>query len=562
MSRSTYYCLILFLAAVFGHQRIVGAQPPVTGPSVHSQQRPHAGVLHKGAPVVLDKHVLFQLHESVGSFSQSDRARVVSDRLQELANDPTVDPDSIDIVDSATGTSIVAGDSPVIVITDADSRAVGRTRHDLGIDDLKTIRRAIGSYREARSGKKVMLGVVYSILATLSLLIVLALLSRLFRNANTLMSSWAGTHARAIKIQESEVITVGQIVEAGLWLAGLLRLAVTFVILYFYLVIVFGSFPWTQGYAETLVGYMADQVRAIGRGFVVQIPSLVFITIIAFITRYVIRAVRFFFREIEAGSIAFAGFEQEWATPTYKIIRVLVLLLAAVAIFPYIPGSKSPAFQGFSVFLGILLSLGSTAAVANMVAGIVLTYMRPFREGDRVKIAETTGDVIQRTLLVTRIRTIKNVDVTIPNSMVLGTHIHNFSAVAKTEGLILHTTVTIGYDAPWRQIHSLLIAAAEATDGLRDDPAPFVLQTSLDDFYVSYQINAYTDQPLRMAALYSDLHQNIQDKFNVARVEIMSAHYTNIRDGNEITIPREYRSTSYEAPAFRIVEDNRAKRPT
>ena len=224
-------------------------------------------------------------------------------------------------------------------------------------------------------------------------------------------------------------------------------------------------------------------------------------------------------------------------------------------LFPYLPGADSPAFKGISVFLGVLFSLGSTSAIGNIVAGVILTYMRAFSLGDRVQIADTMGDVVEKTLLVTRIRTIKNVDITIPNAMVLGSHITNYSSSSQQYGLILHTTVTIGYDAPWRQVHQLLIDAATATENILQLPAPFVLQTSLDDFYVSYQINAYTDRPALMARTYSELHQNIQDRFNEARVEIMSPHYSTLRDGNQTTIPPDYLPDDYRTPGFKFETD-------
>lgn len=172
--------------------------------------------------------------------------------------------------------------------------------------------------------------------------------------------------------------------------------------------------------------------------------------------------------------------------------------------------------------------------------------------GDRVKIADTIGNIVEKNLLVTRVRTIKNVEITIANSMVLGSHIVNFSSSAEQKGLILHTSVTIGYDAPWRTVHKLLIEAALSTEHVLREPYPFVLQTALDDFYVHYEINAHTDHPSLMARTYSDLHQNIQDKFYEAGVEIMSPHFSSMRDGNQIAIPAEYREKGYSAPAFRV----------
>jgi small-conductance mechanosensitive channel len=238
--------------------------------------------------------------------------------------------------------------------------------------------------------------------------------------------------------------------------------------------------------------------------------------------------------------------------PTFKLARLAIIAFAAVMAFPHIPGSSTPAFQGISIFLGLIVSLSSSSAIGNMMAGVVLTYTRAFNTGDRVRIADTYGDVVERTLLVTRVRTIKNVVVTIPNAIVLGSHIDNYSTLAAENGLILHTTITIGYDAPWRRVHELLIEAARATDGIRKEPPPFVRQTSLNDFHVSYEINACAVEPRGMDRIYSDLHQNIQEKFNEAGIEIMSPGYTAVRDGNTVTIPPERRPRGYEAPGFRV----------
>ena len=259
------------------------------------------------------------------------------------------------------------------------------------------------------------------------------------------------------------------------------------------------------------------------------------------------------FFEIQTGRISFSGFHKDWAQPTFKLSRFLVIVIAVVMVSPYLPGFGSPAFQGLSVFFGILLSLGSTAAIANIVAGAALTYMRPFNVGDRVKIADTMGDVLEKTLLVTRIRTVKNVEVTIPNSMVLGSHMINFSSEAKEGRLILFTSVTIGYDVPWRQVQELLIEAAKVTDGIVTEPTPFVLQTSLNDFSVTYELNVYTADAQHLLRIQSELHANIQDKFNEAGVEIMSPTYSALRDGNQATIPEDYLPKTYEAKSFRIL---------
>ena len=221
-----------------------------------------------------------------------------------------------------------------------------------------------------------------------------------------------------------------------------------------------------------------------------------------------------------------------------------------VVIFPYLPGSDSPVFQGVSVFLGFLFTFGSAGSLSNIIAGLVLTYMRLFKMGDRVKIGSISGDVIEKNMLVTRVRTTKNEIISIPNATVMNSHTINYSSDAPEKGLIMHSTITIGYDIPWRKMEEVLIKAALKTPLLLEDPAPFVLQTSLDDFYVSYQINAYTREPNKQATIYSNLHANIQDFCNEAGIEIMSPHYRAARDGNQSTIPADQLPKDYKAPSF------------
>lgn len=342
-----------------------------------------------------------------------------------------------------------------------------------------------------------------------------------------------------------------------LWTLKLVRVVVLALLLYITIPIILSFFPWTEAYADRLFGYVLEPFASVWGAFVGFVPNLFTIGAIAVVTWYLLKLIRLVFVGLARGTIHFPNFYPEWAIPTYKIVRTLVLLFAFIAIWPYLPGSDSDAFKGVGVLVGLLISFGSASAIGNAIGGVVITYMRPFRIGDRVKIADTVGDVVEKTLLVTRIRTIKNVEITIPNSMVLGSHITNYSASAAHAGLILNTTVTIGYDVPWRQVHELLVAAARETPNVVAEPAPFVLQTSLNDFYVSYELNAYTDVPNRMALTYSHLHQNIQDRFNGAGVEIMSPHYRAARDGGHTTIPAEHLPADYRAPALRVerVED-------
>jgi len=505
-----------------------------------------------GAPVQFGDETLFVLYDKVGAFTAPERAKALGNRLELLSKTSDVPLDKIDVVDADSHTVLTAGDFLIMAVTDRDAAPLGRSRQEIANDYARKIQATISKSREQVTLKAIAIDAALALLDTVILAVILVLFHKTFPKIYAKIEAWRGTVIRSIKIQRVELLSAGQIAGALTGIAKTIRVVVVLTLFYVYLTTVLGIFPWTKGISAALFRVVVATLSAIGQAFATYVPNVISIVVIIVVTRYIIKLISLFFTSIRRGAITFTGFYREWAEPTYKIVRFLVIVFAAVACFPYIPGSQSEGFRGISVFLGLLISLGSASAFGNIVSGVVLTYMRPFRVGDRVKIADTIGDVMEKTLLVTRIRTIKNVDITIPNAMVLGSHLVNFSACSRNPGLILNTSVTIGYDAPWRKVHELLIAAARATAQILPDPEPFVLQTSLSDFYVTYEINAYTDQPNLMATIYAELHQNIQDTFNEAGVEIMSPHYTQVRDGNQTTIPEQYLPKDYQAPAFRF----------
>jgi small-conductance mechanosensitive channel len=386
-----------------------------------------------------------------------------------------------------------------------------------------------------------------ALLATLILLITIRLLGVWRRKADSRLQEWQKSKIRPLMIQRLVLLSAERM--ANIFRAALhyLYLLLCLVAILVYISVFFSVFPETRGLVSQLISPVSASLSSGLNTIGDFLPDLLNILLIIIVTFYLLKVIHYFFHEIRKGTIAFRGFHREWAEPTFQLVRILVVLFALVMAFPYIPGSSSPAFQGISVLLGLLVSFGSSSLVANVMSGIVLIYSRAFQLGDRVQIADTVGDVIERSLLVTRIRTIKNVDVTIPNSLVLGSHMINYSSSARERGLILHTTVTIGYATPWREVHQALLAAARATSKILAHPAPFILQTALNDFYVTYELNAYTDQPGAMANTYAELHQNIQDSFAAAGIEITSPHFKSLRDGNPSTIPSTSGRTSEEA---------------
>jgi small-conductance mechanosensitive channel len=511
------------------------------------------------AEVRFDGKTLFEVRERILSFSPEDRARAITERLEALTKDQLLRVEEIKANDFDEGAAISYGQQIIMTITDRDARVSGRPRLTLAQDYAEKIRNAIKEKQARFSFRSILFGILFTIISTAVLIAILILFKWVFPKIYEIVRSWKGTRVRSIVIQAFEALSADRIIGMIITCVKGVRVFLTIVLFYFYIPLVFSFFPWTQGYAGTLFGYLAYPFKAVGSAILDYLPNLFYLAVIVVVTHYTVKLIRIVFNEIDRGNLVLPGFYQDWAMPTFKIVRFLFIMFALVMAFPYLPGSESPAFKGVSIFLGVLFSLGSTSAVANVVAGVILNYTRAFSIGDRVRIGDVEGDITYKTLLVTHIRTIKNVEITLPNSTVLSGAILNFSTAAKDSALILHTSVTIGYDAPWRRVHELLIAAAAATQYILKDPRPFVLQTALNDFYVSYQINAYTDRPHEMARIYSDLHQNIQDTFNEGGVEIMSPHYAQVRDGNTVTIPETYRPADYIAPGLRITQVEKTK---
>ena len=537
----------------------------MASPWVHSQEEPVKGDKIDGFPVLLADETLFVIQANVGSFSSEERAQTITNRLETIAEDTSVDLNSLRIEQLEDTSNIVIGTKNLVTLTEADAKAARLPRTELADQYLAKIKDSLQNYRQERSAGYLMRSVIYTVIATVVLVLIQFILSKIFPQIYRLLNSWQETRITGLSIQNMQLITASRLTDILIGLVRIVRWIIVLFILYIYFPLVFSFFPWTKQLGDNLFNYLFAAFEQALQALIDYLPNLFVIAVIILFTYYILRFVKMIFGEIERGDITLPGFYREWAGPTYKLTLLLVLALAVVVAFPYLPGSGSPAFQGVSIFIGLLLSLGSTAAVANIVGGVILIYTRAFEVGDRVQIGDAVGDIVEKTLLVTRLRTPKNVVITMPNSTVLTSNVINFSATVRepeAPPLILHTTITLGYDVPWRKVHQVLLEAALATSHILNEPAPFILQTSLDDFYVSYELNAYTDLPLMMTSIYSQLHQNIQDKCNEADIEILSPHYSAIRDGHQTTIPANYLPRDYKAPGFRIASpDNRFNSP-
>jgi small-conductance mechanosensitive channel len=502
------------------------------------------------ARVLLDGQLIVEIHVGTKAFSPQYRADSISDRLLKFAKDLPRRPESIEVQDLEIVSEISADDFFLMAVFDKDASVEGRDRKELALEISEKMRNAIRDYREKRSLRIIAQGVFFTLLSTVILLILLKLQERGVQKLEAFIR--AATFIPSVHIGNFEFFTADRIKHLAVLVGKIFKIMSIFVLVYFYVQLGLSFFPWTQRLAMHLLDYGLAALSTMGNALWNQMPGLVFIGVLVAISHYVLKSLKYFFGLVRDGKVIIREFDSDLADPTYKVLRLLVIAFAVVVAYPYIPGSDSPAFKGVSIFMGVLFSLGSTSAIGNVAAGLSLTYMQAFREGDVVKIGDVTGTVVQRKTMVTRVRTFKNETITLANSAVMNAHITNYSIQAQRSGLVLHTTITIGYDVPWQQVHGLLIEAARATSNVLESPAPFVLQTALNDFYVAYQINLFTKVPEKMPRITSDLHANIQDKFNEAGVEIMSPHYAQIRDGNRITIPESYLPPDYAPGSIKI----------
>ena len=507
----------------------------------------------QGFPVIINlKDTLFVVRSNIGESSPKERASNITKKIKNLQKDDFLKIDSIVVVKSINTYDIVYGETVIIKISVADAIWYDKSTIDLANELSTRIKDAIVEARTEHSLIKVLQRIGLALLVLVVLWLIIWLIKRgnalLLRYLNTVEDKWL----KRVSYKDYTFLTKEMVMRINLFTLKVFRWFLYALFSYLAIDLIFGIFPLSRNWSHALFQLIWTPFKGVLSSVWEYLPNLVTILVIYFVMKYFIRFVKFIFSEIETEKLKIPGFYNDWAMPTFSIVKLLLYAFMLILIFPYLPGSDSDVFKGVSIFIGVLFSLGSSSAVANMIAGLMITYMRPFKIGDRIGIAGVKGDVMEKTLLVTRVRTPKNEIITIPNSSVLSGNTTNYTSEANERGLIIHTTITIGYDVPWKDVHQALIAAALKTEMILQEPKPFVYQTSLDDFYVSYQINAYTKEASKQARLYSNLHQNIQNVCNERGIEILSPHYQAERDGNMITIPANYLAKDYKAPSFKV----------
>tara|TARA_R110000772_G_scaffold127819_1_gene235248 strand:- start:13035 stop:14675 length:1641 start_codon:yes stop_codon:yes gene_type:complete len=522
--------------------------------NVSSESPPHApeeffheAVREDGimvASVVLDGETLFRVR-GISAAPAADRAAGIRKAIIQLAEDATLNAHAGEVIQGSNRLELRIAGQRIATLFPADAALEQTTLEVLAEASMERIAQAVDRYREERSHTRLLTSTGLLLVITLAAGVLLYAVSALFGWFNRLIEKAVKKRIQDIERASHRIIDAAQLWS---WLGGVVRgtraLALVAIALG-WLNASLGLYPWTRPFASNLFHLILNPLQKMGTGLLQSLPDLVFLALLAVVVRAVLRATKVFFERVDRGRIRLENFDRDWAMPTYRIMRILVIAFALVVAYPYIPGSDSEAFKGVSIFLGVVFSIGSSSFIANMIAGYSLTYRGAFREGDRVRIGDHMGEVVNVRALSTQLRSPKNEDVNIPNSEVLGSTVVNYSSFSREKGVILHTDVGIGYDAPWRQVEAMLLMAAGRTGGLEADPAPFVLQTQMGDFTVIYQLNAYCRDATRMLQTYSDLHANIQDVFNEHGVQIMSPHYERDPEVPKVVAPEDW----YPAPA-------------
>lgn len=483
-------------------------------------------IVDSQALVRVDGSVLFKVR-GISAYPASERARIVAQRIKALAQDETVPAELITFKPDENHYLIVAGDTVLVRLVDADAELEGIPLPLLAEVAVERTRDAVVKYRADRSPAALRRSALYSAGLTIALVLLIWVLKRLRGRLERVVRQRMDAGMENLERKSGSAVRRGHLWSVAQGLLQTLWVLTLLVIGYFYLSSVLGTLPWTRGVALLLLEYVKSPLVSLGNGFVRSIPNLMFLVVLWFLVRYVLRTLQAFFRAVARGRVQLANFEAEWALPTYRLLRLAVIAFAVVVAYPYIPGSESAAFKGVSLFLGVIVSLGSTSFIANLIAGTALTYRGVYRKGDWVVIGDAEGRVEEIRSQLMRLRTRDNELISIPSSTVLNSNVTNLSEQLDKSGLVLRCPISIGYDVAWQTVESLLLEAAKDIDGVLPEPAPLVQTNELGDFSITYTLLVRITDPAIAPAIRTRLNQAILDRFNTAGIQIMSPAYVN-----------------------------------
>lgn len=503
-----------------------------------------AATVAPGEPAELEvwNRPIVTLRANIGATSPAERVQRANERIEALPDSELgAPPRAISArVGQLEGLMVFIGTRQIfnILPQDLDPEA-SETLESVGRATEERLQEVLTARAEQRRLPVLLRGIALSALATAVFALVVWVLVRTQRWLQPRLAAAAERRGGAAvrQVREYVALIARRAAQIGAWALGAFAADL-------WLTFVLSQFPYTEPWGRALGSGLGRLVGDIGMAVVRALPDLLTVAIILLVARVVVRLLQGLFRGVEQGRLSLPGIQQETAEATRRISTVLVWLFAITIAYPYIPGSETDAFRGVSVFVGLMLSLGSAGLVNQVMSGLVVVYARAFRPGEYVRVGDVEGVVSEVGLLSTKVVTPRKEEVTLPNAVMITQATTNYSRLADRDGGMLTTSVTIGYDAPWRQVHALLCQAAEATASVRRDPPPRVLQRNLQDFYIEYVLLVHVDRPELRLLVLSDLHANIQDAFNAAGVQIMSPHYVAQPDA-AVTVPKD----KWEPPA-------------
>ena len=539
---------IVLLAMSIALPRAGAAQSPAT--PANSSALPQAAQDADTAALVLSNQRVVIFRAPLGASSPAERAQRAAERIVRLAEQHTLDTVTTQRIPEGMLVSI--GDTGIFVITPADvDSSAGATLEGTADAAAQGLRVVLAAEIEQRSLLQILRSVLLALVATAIFVVAVRALVLIRRWSLRRLPDPNVAALPSMKVRGFTILSAHQLllflrrfVDLLAWVAGLF-------VAYVWLAYVLTRFAYSRPWGEALGEYLLVTITGFALSALRAIPDLFVVVLIVIVTRWIARIVDAFFQAVEKGDVDVPWIHIETANPTRRIVVALLWLFAIVVAYEYLPGSDSDVFKGVSVFAGLIITLGSTGIVNQGMSGLVLMYSRALKPGDYVRVGDNEGVVTSLGMLSTKLRTNKREELTLPNAVVVTTTIKNYSRLCADQGVIVHTSVTIGYDTPWRQVHALLCMAAGRTSGLLPSPPPFVHQTALSDFYVEYQLNAYLAVPERRLSVLSELHGHIVDCFNEYGVQIMSPNYEGDPDTPKLVPPGHF----YAEPARPNADD-------
>jgi small-conductance mechanosensitive channel len=537
MTKKSVLIILCWIGIWAGFCGWAEGQGPQPVPS--ALEKAAGGLTAKSSAVVniYNRSIVVLRAPSLFGLSPQERARGVEERINMVIETGTIG--KVGSRQTSEGVLILIGEKAVFLISPGDLDPSTEEKMEQVVDRvIKNLTLALDEAREAQTIEALLRAAGQTVLATVIFLLFVWGFLRAYRWFWSKLEALERRRIGKIHVEGFILLEIEQVLFISRFLVRLATWPLALFAAYLWVTFSLRRFPYTRPWGEGLGSFLLLTLKTMGLAIVEALPGIFVIVVIFFITRFAVNLVKASFTPVEKGQVKTAWLDPDTAAPTRRLLVVFIWLFALVMMYPYIPGSSSDAFKGIGLFVGLVASLGSTALVGQAASGLVLIYSRAFRAGDYVRIGDTEGTVLSLGMLSTKIRTPKKEEVTIPNAGLIGATIKNFSRQAGAEGVILHTTVTIGYSSPWRQVHEMLLVAADRTPGLKKEPKPFVLQTSLSDFYVEYQLNAHLEKPEMRLPTLAALHANIQDAFNEHGVQIMSPHYES-DPSEKVWVPKE-----------------------